>query len=147
VRLTAEQRARVLALSGQGVAKGEIAERLGLSRASVAALLRRRPTFAPRACRLCGEPFVATNGRQRYCTPAHQREHPDGGPAVRECRLCGEPFTATNGRQRFCTPAHRSEHARRHGRPQTTAGWRDRVGALEAEIARARAQLDEREAA
>lgn len=142
-----EQRARVLALSGRGVAKGEIAERLGLSRATVAALLRRRPTFESRACRLCGELFVPTNGRQRYCTPAHQREHRDGRPAVRECRLCGEPFAPSNGRQRFCSPAHRSEHASQHGPPRTTAGWRERVDALEAEIARVRAQLDDREAA
>ena len=109
---TAAQRARVLALRAQGVARGEIAGRLGLSRGTVNALLRRRPTFAPRACRLCGEPFVPTNGRQRFCTPAHQREH----------QLL-------------------------HGPPRTTAGWRQRVNKLEAEIARVRAQLDEREAA
>jgi transposase len=112
VRLTREQRAQVRALHAQGVAKREIAERLDLSRGTVAALLRRRATLAPRACRLCGEPFTPSNGRQRFCTPAHQREH-----------------------------------ERLHGPPSTTAGWRERVDALEAEIARVRAQLDQREAA
>jgi hypothetical protein len=107
VRATAEQRASVLALHERGVARREIADRLGLSRRTVAALLR-RPTFAPRECRLCGEPFVPSNGRQRFCTPAHQRQH---------------------------------------GVPRTTAGWRQRVTALEAEIARVRAELDQREAA
>ena len=144
---TAEQRARVLALRAQGVARGEIAGRLGLSRGTVNALLRRRPTFAPRACRLCGEPFKPTNGRQRYCTPAHWREHRRCGPTIRHCRHCGEPFVPSNGRQRFCTPAHQREHQLLHGPPRTTAGWRQRVNKLEAEIARVRAQLDEREAA
>jgi hypothetical protein len=146
VRPTAEQRARVKALHAQGVAKREIADQLGLSRRTVAALLR-RPTFAPRTCRLCGEPFTPTNGRQRYCTPAHWLEHQRSGPTVRECRLCGDPFTPTNGRQRFCTPAHQREHQRLHGAPRTTAGWSARVTALEVEIARVQAQLQEREAA
>ena len=36
---------------------------------------RRRPArLAPRQCAHCGEWFTPTNGRQRYCTPAHQRE-------------------------------------------------------------------------
>ena len=147
MRPTPEQRDQVLALRAQGVANGEIAERLDLTRGTVAALLRRRPTFAPRSCGLCGEQFVPTNGRQRYCTPAHWLEHQRSGPKIRRCRLCGEPFTPTNGRQRFCTPAHQRDHARLHGPPRTTAGWRERVDALEAEIARARAQLDERDAA
>jgi len=146
VRATAEQRASVLALHEQGVAKREIADRLGLSRRRVAALLR-RPTFAPRECRLCGEPFVPASGRQRYCTPAHWLEHQRSGPAMRECRLCGAPFQPTNGNQRFCTPPHQREHQRQHGAPRTTTGWRKRVDALEAEIARVRAQLDDREAA
>jgi hypothetical protein len=147
VRPTPAQRESAVALHAQGVAKGEIAERLDLMRGTVAALLRRRPTFAPRTCRLCGEPFVPTNGRQRFCTPAHRLEHQRTGPRIRPCRLCGEPFTPSNGRQRFCTPAHQREHQRRHGPPRTTAGWRERVDALEAEIARVRAQLDDREAA
>jgi transposase len=100
------------ALHAQGVSKRQIAERLGVSTMTVAAWLRRPPTF----------------------------------PA-RTCRLCGQAFTPTNGRQRFCTPEHQVEHQRRHGAPRTTAGWRERVRRLEAEIARARARLDEREAA
>jgi hypothetical protein len=147
VRATPQQRTRVLALRAQGVAKGEIAARLDLSRAAVAALLRRRQTFAPRTCRLCGETFVPTNGRQRYCTRAHWLEHQRSARTIRQCRLCGEPFAPSNGRQRFCTPAHQREHQLLHGPPRTTAGWRQRVDALEAEIARVRAQLDEREAA
>jgi hypothetical protein len=61
--------------------------------------------------------------------------------APRTCELCGEPFTPRNGTQRFCTPEHRREHARLHGPPTTTAGWRERVQALEAELDATRAQL------
>ena len=148
MRPTAEHRARALELQVQGVPKSEIAERLELTRGTVGALLRRRPTFAPRACRLCGARFVPTNGRQRYCTKAHWLEHQPSSPTIRACRLCGESFTPTNGRQRFCSPGHQREHQRLHGPPRTTAGWRKRVDALAAEIARVQAQLDdEREAA
>jgi hypothetical protein len=147
VRPAAERRARVVALHARGLAKPEIAQRLDLSPGTVVALLRRRPTFAPRTCRHCSEPFVPTNGRQRFCTPAHWEQHRRVGPTTRQCRLCGEPFTPSNGRQRFCTPAHQREHQRLHGPPRTTAGWRQRVDALEAEIAHVRARLDERDAA
>jgi hypothetical protein len=109
--------------------------------------MRRAATFAERACLLCGEPFTPSNGRQRFCTVEHWQQHRRGEPTVRECRHCGEPFTPTNGNQRFCTPGHQREYQRRHGGPQTTVGWRDRIRRLEEEIARARAQLDDREAA
>jgi hypothetical protein len=108
--------------------------------------MRRAATFPERECLLCGQPFTPTNGRQRFCTVEHWNAHRRGGPVVRECLLCGEQFTPTNGNQRFCTAEHQREHQRRR-RPQTTAGWRERVRRLEAEIARARARLDDREAA
>jgi hypothetical protein len=28
-----------------------------------------------RACRLCGEHFIATSPKQRFCTPAHAAKH------------------------------------------------------------------------
>jgi hypothetical protein len=108
--------------------------------------MSRRPTFAERACLLCGQTFTPTNGRQRFCTVEHWQQHRRGGSTVRGCRLCGQPFTPTNGNQRFCTPEHQREYQRLHN-PQTIAGWRERVRRLEAEIARARARLDDREAA
>ena len=41
--------------------------------------LRRPPTFPERACRLCGQAFTPTNGRQRFCSIEHwdeyQRQH------------------------------------------------------------------------
>lgn len=30
------------------------------------------PLNPKRTCPLCGEPFIATNGRSAYCTPAHR---------------------------------------------------------------------------
>jgi hypothetical protein len=60
---------------------------------------------------------------------------------VRTCELCGDAFTPSNGTQRFCTPEHRREYARLHGPPRTTAGWRNRVQTLEAELGRVQAQL------
>ncbi len=65
----------------------------------------------------------------------------------RTCRLCEQPFTPTNGRQRFCSLEHYDEYQRQHRPPQTAAGWRARVQQLEAEIAEAHAQLNDREAA
>jgi hypothetical protein len=134
-------RDRARALHEQGVSRREIAQRLGVSVATVMAWLRRPPTFPARACLSCGERFTPTNGRQRFCTPEHWEQQRNGGPKLRECRLCGRAFAPTGGRQRFCTPEHRDQYRRRHGPPTSTAGWRERVERLEAEIARVRAQL------
>jgi hypothetical protein len=175
------QRERALAvkLRASGLANAVIAERLGVSPGTVAALLRRPATFTARTCLLCGEVFTPTNGRQRYCTRAHWREHRDqqreGGPAVRECRLCGRSFTPNSAPQRYCCAEHRQEH-RRHGlrprecrlcgqtfmptsggqryctpehqrlhSPQTVTQARERLAALEAELAQVRDQLREAE--
>jgi hypothetical protein len=130
-------KAQVVALSAQGYSHLEIAQRLGVSRLRVDALLRRPRTFAPRVCELCGRSFVPTGSRQRFCTSEHREQHYNEGPRTRECRLCGARFTPTNGRQRFCTPEHRELHAM----PRTLREARERVQALEAEIARVRDQL------
>lgn len=144
---TPDMRERARVLHAQAVPLWQIARRLGVSQRTVASWLRRPPMFVPRVCRLCGTTFTPTNGRQRYCSPAHRDEHRRGRLAVRECRLCGEAFMPTNGRQRFCTPAHCKQYQRRYGPPQSVAGWRDRVRALEAEIARVCAELEGREVA
>jgi hypothetical protein len=117
------QRERALAveLRASGLANAVIGERLGVSPATIAALLRRPPTFPVRACLLCGETFVPTNGRQRYCTGAHWREHRDQqqpGPTVRECRLCGESFIPNSAPQRYCCAEHRERHRRPGLRPR-----------------------------
>jgi transposase len=99
-------RAHAQALQERGVSRREIAERLGVSRSTVGAWLRRPPTFP-----------------------------------LRTCQLCEQPFTPTNGRQRFCSIEHWNEYQRQHRPPQTTAGWRERVHQLEAELAAMREQL------
>jgi AcrR family transcriptional regulator len=157
------ERAAAVALCEQGFEAAEIARRLGLSRGTVYALLRRPATFAERACELCGEPFTPTNGRQRYCSVEHHRQANARPPKPRECRLCGQLFFATERcGQRYCTPEHRREHARRqravavaNGSSSSAAeeligsvsGWRERVRRLEAQVAQARAELAGREAA
>ncbi len=113
-------RARAQVLQAQGASRREIADRLAVSERTVIAWLRRRPAFEPRTCRLCGQRFVPTNGRQRYCSREHWQEHRGGGPKLRECRLCGQSFMPTSGRQRFCTPEHRADYWRR------TLAWFDR---------------------
>ena len=143
------ERAAVAALRDEGLEAAEIARRLGLSRGTVYALLRRPVTLAQRVCELCSEPFTPTNGRQRYCTVEHWRQANAPPAKPRECRLCGQLFFVT-GRcgQRYCTPEHRREHARRQQvSAESVSGWRERVRRLEAEVAQARAALTRREAA
>ena len=60
--------------------------------------------------------------------------------AVRECALCGERFIAASGQQRFCSPAHQQKHRRVFGPPSAIDAYRERARALEAELARLRAQ-------
>src|SRR5262245_53898540 len=143
------ERAAAVALRDQGFEAAEIARRLGLSRGTVNALLRRPATFSERLCELCGEVFTPTNGRQRYCTVEHHRQATAPPPKPRECRLCGQLFFATERcGQRYCTPEHRREHARRRqARRGSVSEWRERVRQLEAEVAQARAALVRREAA
>jgi hypothetical protein len=66
---------------------------------------------------------------------------------VRECELCGTRFIPASGRQRFCTTQHARKHRRVFGPPTRRERYRQRARALEAELARLRAQLDRREAA
>jgi hypothetical protein len=172
----ARERAAAVELRASGLANAVIAERLGVSPGTVAALLRRRPTFPARACLHCGATFTPTNGRQRFCTHAHWRAHRDQqgpGPLVRECRLCGKPFTPNSAPQRYCCAEHREQHRRpgltprqcrhcdawfmpttggqryctpEHQRlhsPQTVTQARERLAALEAELAQLRDQLAE----
>jgi len=148
-RAKTRERAQAVALHARGLRVNEIAERLDLSPLSVLALFRRPSTFAERACELCGERFMPTNGRQRFCS-AHTYEARQHSQAkLRECRQCGQPFLVTgqSGR-RYCTSEHRREHERQ-GRVgvETVTGWRRRVEALEAEVERARTELAAREAA
>jgi hypothetical protein len=143
------ERAEAIALRAQGVVVDEIARRLGLSRRSALALLRRPATFPERACELCGESFTPTNGRQRRCPEHGYHATQVGGQKARECRLCGQRFFVT-GRsgQRYCTPEHRRESERRRAADvETVSRWRQRVETLEAEVERARFQLGAGEAA
>jgi hypothetical protein len=106
-------KANAFALRANGLSIREVAERVGVPAATVGDWLR---------------------GRGEWYT-------------VRECRLCGERFIAANGKQRFCTPEHQRKHYNVFGPPRTIDAYRDRVRALEAELARLRAQLNGREAA
>jgi hypothetical protein len=136
-------KAEVVALSEAGLSHLEIAQRLGVSRLRVDALMRRPRTFAPRRCELCGSVFTPTGSRQRFCTPEHREQHHRREPTPRACLICGKEFMPTNGRQRLCSAEHRELHAV----PRTIREARERVQALEAELARMRDQLAEREAA
>ena len=51
-------KAQVVELSELGLSHLEIAQRLGVSRLRVDALLRRPRTFAPRRCELCRQRFA-----------------------------------------------------------------------------------------
>ena len=141
-------RERAIAWRADGVPSWEIAWRLDVTRRTVTAWIRRPPTFAPRACEKCGTTYTPNSGNQRYCTPAHRDQHRRPGRLTdRPCELCGKTYPPNTGNQRFCTAEHRVECYRRHGPPGSAASWRDRVQALEAEIAQVHVQLALRGAA
>jgi hypothetical protein len=99
--------------------------------------------MAPRQCALCGEWFVPTNGRQRYCSPVHRAWQRAGLPPVRECRYCGESFAPLHAHQRYCSPNHKREQQKqrqRESRRAAMAMWRARVRDLERQVAHARAE-------
>jgi transposase len=68
-------RAQAQALHEQGVARREIAARLGVSIRTVGAWLGRPQAFSQRRCRLCEQAFTPTNGRQRFCSVEHRAEY------------------------------------------------------------------------
>ena len=85
------------------------------------AILARYVPKPPRelSCAGCGETFIATNGRQVYCTPGCRPTRVDRGAKVTvACEGCGEPFEArardrAKGWARFCgkSCATTSRHA------------------------------------
>lgn len=85
-------RANALALRADGLSIREIARRLGLAPSTVGQWLRGRgERFEIRACKLCGERFIAHTGRQRFCTRAHADKHR---------RVFGPPSTLERYRER-----------------------------------------------
>jgi hypothetical protein len=141
-------RERAIVWRAEGVPSWLIAWRLDVPQRTVTAWIRRPPTFSPRECRTCGATFTPNSGGQRYCTPACRAEHRRRPPlGARSCEQCGATFSPNSVNHRFCTAEHRVEYYRRHGPPGSTARWRERVHALEAEIAAAREQLARQETA
>ena len=146
------RRAEVVGLQRQGVPKREIAARLGVSVKTVSALVRRAQTFRPRTCVLCGERFVPTNGRHRYCCPEHRAWHRLAVTLQLECPHCGAEFTPQNANDRESSPEHAREQARRapewQRRPRpargTVAAWTEYVAVLEGDVAELRAKLEAR---
>src|SRR4051795_676283 len=64
---------------------------------------------------------------------------------VRECKLCGERFITSTALQLYCTPAHARKHQAIYGPPCRVEVLRERAQELDAEIARLRVQLGQRE--
>jgi hypothetical protein len=138
-------------LRAEGFSIREVAEQLGLPPSTVAGWLRGvGKCHRLGTCQLCGEPFVTSSPRRRFCTEAHAQKYraifaPPAGaiadprktPAFRDrlCELCGQRFTPSNGRQRYCTPAHRDQAYEQGRRPRTITDWQQRVAELEAELA------------
>jgi hypothetical protein len=145
----AHMRSQALRLHAQGLSKREIGARLGVSVFTVSALVRRALTFPERACRLCGERFVPTNGRQRYCRPEHRVLHALLDEL--QCPSCGATFTPRPVRQPERSDPERAPetlHAPRRPRPfrSTVAAWTEYVEVLERDAARLRAELEARAA-
>jgi hypothetical protein len=76
-------------------------------------ILARHERAAPReaVCPGCGEPFVATNGRQVYCKPGCRPTGDRGAKVTVPCAWCGREFEARardRARRggRFCCKSH-----------------------------------------
>jgi hypothetical protein len=87
--MTARERAKAnaLALRANGLTIKQIAEHLGVPKATVGGWLRGRGEwYEVRECALCGESFIAAHGRQRFCIPQHRAKHRRvfGPPSARE---------------------------------------------------------------
>lgn len=73
-------------------------------------ILARHEPAPPReaTCASCGEPFMATNGNQRYCKPGCRPAADTGATVDAVCDNCGRAFTARardrrRGGGRYCS--------------------------------------------
>ena len=145
----ADKRPDALRLHAQGLSKREIGARLGVSVFTVSALVRRAQRFRARSCALCGEQFVPTNGRQRYCCPQHRAWHRLAMLVELQCPHCGAALSQPHNERE-----HEPEHAggspqwQRRPRParSTVAAWTEYLQALEGDVAELRAELEARAA-
>jgi hypothetical protein len=81
---------QALKLRAEGLTVTEIAARLDAPRSTLGGWLCGIGEWSDaRACELCGEHFIATSPKQRFCTPAHAAKHHRviAAPrAIAECR-------------------------------------------------------------
>jgi hypothetical protein len=73
-------------------------------------ILARHQPAQPReaTCPSCGEPFMASSGRQLYCNPVCRPSKRTGATVTVECGWCTKPFSARardreRGGGRFCS--------------------------------------------
>ena len=145
-----DKRSDALRLYAQGLSKREVGAQLSVSVMTVSALVRRAQTFRARSCALCGERFVPTNGRQRYCCPQHRAWHRLAMQLELQCPQCGAALSLPHKNEREHEPEHvgGSPQWQRRPRPArgTVAAWTEYLQALEGDVAELRAELEARAA-
>jgi hypothetical protein len=136
--MSARERAKANAhaLRANGLTIAQIADRIGVPKANVGGWLRGRGEwYDVRECELCGEPFIPGNGRQRFCTRAHQRKH---------ARVFGPPTAIDSYRERARGLESELAVLRAELDARAIDVNRERVRELETELAALRTQLNAR---
>lgn len=132
--MTREQKiAKARELRAQNVTYSEIGERLGVSSATAWRWLTERTARAIISCRVCGEDFTQTHGKQKYCSGDCRHEagrlrrrrcaQTIGRAACQDCGTALGEGSAWKGRKRCVTCFEARDAERVDARARKIVAW------------------------